>query len=220
MSYSDVSVVMATRNEEMAVGNVIAEIRKVLGKDAEIVIVDSSTDKTRQIASSLGARIIPQEPRGYGVAMRAGLLSASRNLVTTLDCDCTYPVEDLPKMISLARKGYDVVSASRFRKGIRNMSLLNIAGNLMLALFASMLFMRCITDITTGMRVYHTRTLGKLGLRENLGLPAELILKHIKAGCSVVEVPIDYRERVGVTKLNPLKGGISFLHTIVKLRVS
>ena len=65
-SFFDVSVVMATRNEEQAIGKVITDIKTATKNQAEIVIVDGSEDKTPTIAASLGATVILQKPQGYG----------------------------------------------------------------------------------------------------------------------------------------------------------
>ena len=219
MPYSDVSIAMATRNEEKAVGRVISDLRGVLGKAAEIVIVDSSTDRTPKIARSMGAKVLTQQPRGYGIAMRQSIMSATRPIVVTLDCDGTYPADAIPRMVELARKGMDVVSASRFKGRIRNMTPLNAAGNRMLALLASILFLRKITDITTGMRAYRRSNLHRFAWRENLSLPAELALRHITAGYSYLEMDISYSPRIGETKLDPLQGGVAFLKAILRMRI-
>src|SRR5208337_2926867 len=88
-----ITVAMISRNEERAVAKVIRDVREAV-PDAEIVIVDSSSDNTAQIAESLGARVILQlPPRGYGPAMDAALRSSEREVTVTLDCDDTYPVD-------------------------------------------------------------------------------------------------------------------------------
>src|SRR5574337_1878931 len=89
-SYSNVSVVMAARNEEKAIERVIRDIKIVTNNQAEIVVVDGSDDSTPDIASTLGAKVIRQEPKGYGVAVRLALISASRDIIITTDCDGTY----------------------------------------------------------------------------------------------------------------------------------
>src|SRR5204862_4928574 len=77
---SQITVAMITRNEEKAVGKVIADIRAAVPA-AEILVVDSSNDRTADIAQSLGARVIRQfPPRGYGPAMDTALRSAEREV--------------------------------------------------------------------------------------------------------------------------------------------
>ena len=75
-----ITVAMITMNEEGAVGKVIGDIQNVV-PGAEIVIVDSSSDRTAEIAQSLGARVIKQfPPRGYGPAMDRALLASEREV--------------------------------------------------------------------------------------------------------------------------------------------
>ena len=94
--FEDLSVVMGTYNEEEAIEAVLTDIVEVTDGEAEVVCVDSSSDRTPEIAREHGARVIEQEPQGYGVAVRAALLAAERPVVVTTDCDDTYPMEQLP----------------------------------------------------------------------------------------------------------------------------
>src|SRR5713226_8744349 len=97
-----ITVAMITMNEEGAVGKVIGDIQNVV-PDAEILIVDSSSDRTAEIAQALGARVIKQfPPRGYGPAMDRALHASEREVVVTLDCDDTYPVEFIEPMARMA----------------------------------------------------------------------------------------------------------------------
>jgi glycosyltransferase involved in cell wall biosynthesis len=109
-----ITVAMITMNEERAVGKVIGDIQKVV-PEAEILIVDSSSDRTAEIAQSLGARVIKQfPPRGYGPAMDRTLHASEREVVVTLDCDDTYPVEFIEPMARMVLEdGYDLVDGSR-----------------------------------------------------------------------------------------------------------
>jgi len=82
---------MITKNEEKAISKVVSDVRAAL-PGAEILIVDSSSDRTAEIAERLGARVIRQfPPQGYGPAMDKALRSNGREVVVTLDCDDTYP---------------------------------------------------------------------------------------------------------------------------------
>ncbi|PSQ50993.1 glycosyl transferase family 2, partial [Halobacteriales archaeon SW_12_67_38] len=75
-TFEDVSVVMGTYNEEAAVGGVLAAIDDATDGAAEVVCVDGSTDRTPEIAREHGARVIEQDPQGYGVAVEAALAAA------------------------------------------------------------------------------------------------------------------------------------------------
>jgi glycosyltransferase involved in cell wall biosynthesis len=216
MDFSDVSVVMGSRNEEGAITKVIKNIQIATKGQAEIVVVDGSIDRTPDIAESLGAKVIRQKPQGYGVAVKEALISASRNIVITLDCDDTYPAEQIPEFVQLVREGYDVVSGSRLARNTRNMRFLNKAGNTFFAIITSLLYGISVSDVTTGMRAYRKEVVHSIDWTENVGLSAELIFRPALRGFKIIEIPIDYRPRIGETKLNPLSGGLGIFKSIIK----
>lgn len=218
LDFSKVSVVMGTRNEEKAIGKVIQDIRKATENKAEIIVVDGSNDKTPEIAESLGAIVIRQKPQGYGIAVKTAVLAANRDIVITLDCDDTYPAEDIPKFVKLINDGYDVVSGSRLSRNTENMKTLNRFGNKIFAVITSLLYGIRVTDVTTGMRAYRKEVVRSINWTENVGLSAELLFRPATRGYKIIEIPISYRERIGETKLNPLTGGLGIFKSILKYR--
>ncbi len=218
LNFSDVSVVMGSRNEEEAIAKVITDIQKVTNGQAEIVVVDGSKDKTPEIAEKLGAKVIRQKPQGYGVAVKAAVLAASKNIVITVDCDDTYPAEQIPEFVELIRKGYDVVSGSRLREKNENMTSLNSFGNKMFALIGSILYGVKVTDVTTGMRAYRREMLHKIEWTENVGLSVELLVRPARHRYKITEIPIKYKPRLGETKLNPFTGGAGIFKSLIKCR--
>jgi glycosyltransferase involved in cell wall biosynthesis len=213
----DLSVVMGTYNEEAAVGTVLSDIDRVTDGRAEVVCVDGSTDRTPEIAREHGARVIEQEPRGYGVAVREALLAAERPVVVTADCDDTYPMERLPEFLAAIDEGYDVVSGDRLYHGADAMPGLNRLGNHAFALLASLLLGERVHDVTTGMRAYRRELIEKIEWTENTGLSAELLMRPVARSYRVREEPIEYRERAGETKLDPIEGGAAIAKSILKV---
>lgn len=216
---SDISVVMGTRNEEEAVGKVITDIKNATHNQAEIVVVDGSSDNTANIAEQLGARVIRQKPQGYGIAVKAALLASTRDIVITLDCDDTYPAEQIPEFLSKINEGYDVVSGSRLLSENENMTRLNLFGNALFAKITSLLYGVKVTDVTTGMRAYRRHVITAFDWTENVGLSAELLFRPAAHHCRVIEIPILYRPRLGETKLNPISGGAGILKSIIKYAI-
>src|SRR6202171_4981440 len=107
------TISMITLNEERAVAKVVRDIRGV-APDAEIFLVDSSKDRTAEIAQALGCRVFKQfPPKGYGPAMDRAVRDASGDVVITLDCDDTYPVEVIPQLVQMIEEGFDLVNATR-----------------------------------------------------------------------------------------------------------
>ena len=198
---------MITLNEENSVAKVINDIKKIDDR-IEINIVDSSTDKTGMIAESMGANVIYQlPPVGYGPAMHKALNSATREIVVTLDCDDTYPVNQIDYFSKLiAEKNFQVVDGNRLKSKPNNMPFINYIANYFFALIASFLFFVRIKDLHSGMRAYSKSIIKNLPYEiKGVSLPVELILWPLRLGYRVKFVDIDYKERIGESKLEPLK---------------
>ncbi|MEM3362651.1 MAG: glycosyltransferase family 2 protein [Candidatus Bilamarchaeaceae archaeon] len=217
-----ISLCFGAMNEKKAIKKVIEDAYKYLGKDVEIIVVDSSKDTTPEIAENLGAKVIRQPPQGYGIALRTALQYATGDVIITIDCDDTYPMEIAPKMVEMIEKGEaDVVSGSRLlgKKRVEAMPLLNEIGNRLFAFMVSILYGFQCTDATTGFRAFRSSVIKEIEWTENIGLSLELVFKPAVLGYKVIEIPIDYRARKGETKLNPLKGGLAMLKTIIKYKI-
>ncbi|MBA2651677.1 MAG: glycosyltransferase family 2 protein [Tatlockia sp.] len=216
------SVVMITRDEEEAVGRVIQDIRKVVPQ-AEIIIVDSSQDKTPEIAKANGAKVIRQfPPCGYGPAMEQALRAGTREIIITLDCDNTYPAKKIPELAKLIlEQGYDLVDASRLQKKPPAMPWLNYLGNVLFAKFASLLFLRHLTDLHSGMRAYRKSMLDSLEFEsKGAALPVELLLKPLALSYKIHTLFIDYHERIGDSKMQSLDTVWWTIKRIIKVRLT
>ena len=215
-----ISVVMITKNEERAVGGVVRDIQAAC-PGAEILIVDSSDDRTPAIAASLGARVIRQyPPRGYGRAMNLALRSASGEVVVTLDCDDTYPVGMIGVFArAVIGDGYDLVDGCRLSNRPEAMPLVNYIANAGFALFASVLFLRRIRDLHSGMRAYRKKMIEKIACDPTkAALPVELLLVPLRLGYKVKTVNIDYRERIGSSTMRPVESAWWTLVRILRSR--
>jgi len=219
----DLTVAMITMNEEKAVAKVILDIQKVV-PSAEILIVDSSKDQTAEIAQSLGARVIKQfPPQGYGLAMDRAIRSASGKVVITLDCDDTYPTDQITELARLVlEEGYDVVDASRLKKKPEAMPILNYVANAAFALMASAFFFTRLKDLHSGMRAYRKAVIIKwqYGPKPGDAFPVELLLRPLKEGCKIKVVYIDYKERIGQSTMRPLRSAWWTFRRILRVRFS
>jgi len=217
-----ISVVMITMNEEEAITKVVEDIRKHV-PEAEILIVDSSKDKTPQLAEALGIKVIRQfPPRGYGPAMDLALRSASGDIVVTMDCDNTYPACMIPELCSyITKDGYDLIDGSRLKHKPEAMPWINYIANAGFALMASLLFLTWITDLHSGMRAYRKTMIDELKYNPyGAALPVELLLRPIKMGYKVKVVFIDYFERVGKSTMKPLESAWWTLKRILSVRLT
>jgi glycosyltransferase involved in cell wall biosynthesis len=196
------SIVMITLNEEAAIAKVVCDIRRS-NPQAEIVVIDSSKDRTAEIATELGCKVIKQfPPKGYGPAMHQALTSASKDYIITMDCDDTYPVEAINLLLNKINEGYDLVSASRLGKRPENMPIANYIANWLFARFAQVICGIKCTDVHTGMRIYKKSLLEKLPYQpQGLALPVELQVGPASLGYRCTEIFIDYRPRIGESKL-------------------
>lgn len=197
------TISMITMNEERAVAKVVNDIRRVV-PDAEILIIDSSKDRTPEIAEGLGCRVVRQfPPQGYGPAMDRALREASGEVVITLDCDDTYPVEDIPKLVQLVEQGYDLVNTTRVATRPKAMPFANFLANRAFAVVARLVHGIRTTDLHSGMRAYRKSMIDALEWNaRGPALPVELLLVPFRRGYRVIDVVIDYRERIGETTLH------------------
>lgn len=211
------SVVIPTMNEEASIGAVLDQIITGLEPytdDYEILIVDTaSKDRTREIATEKGARVIDEPRRGYGRAYKTGFAAARGDYIATLDADCTYPAEVIPDFCKLLDKGeIDFISGDRLSRidpGV--MSLTHRVGNWGLTFAANFWFWVGLKDSQSGMWVFRRAILSKLALTDD-GMPLSEEIK-IEAARKIrfKEIPIDYRVRVGEVKLNTWGDGLKNL---------
>lgn len=205
------TVGMLTMDEEQSIAKMIGEIRRV-APDASLLCVDSSTkDKTPEIARSLGARVLRQvPPRGHGPAMELLMYSAAKQseLLIYLDCDFTYPVDMIPVVRRLIEEeGVDVVNCARTRTRPAAMPVPNFIANRTFAAMAHAMHGVPTQDVHSGMRAFRSGTIRAFDFDgEGDALPIDTLLWPAKCGYRVVELPIDYNERVGQSKLRKLAG--------------
>ena len=200
------TVAMITLNEERAVAKVVGDIRRV-APDAEILLVDSSRDRTAEIAEGLGCRVVKQfPPQGYGPAMDRAVREGRGDIVVTLDCDDTYPVDAIPRLVALIDGGADLVNATRLVKRPAAMPFANYIANRVFAWTARLLHGLKTTDVHSGMRAYRKSMIDAIRWNANgPALPVDMLVIPYRRGYNVVEVPIEYRERIGASTLQRFK---------------
>ena len=211
-----ISVVIPCYNEEDGVRSVIESMPPYVD---EVVVVDNnSTDRTGDIARSLGAVVVFQPRKGYGAAYQAGLPAATGDVIATLDGDGTYPADEISLLVdALEDRKLDFISGARFP--LRDESAMNFSnkiGNLVLTLTTMLLWFRPLRDSQSGMWVFRRSVLPKLRLTsDGMPLSEEIKIEAIeKLGSRFAEIGIDYRPRIGEVKLQKWRDGwlnLSFL---------
>ena len=211
-----ISVVIPCYNEEDGIRSVIESMPAYVD---EIVVVDNnSTDRTGEIARSLGAVVVFQPRKGYGAAYQAGLPAATGDVIATLDGDGTYPADEIAMLVdALEDRKLDFISGSRFPlRDPKAMNFSNKVGNMVLTLATMVLWFRPLRDSQSGMWVFRRSVLPQLRLTsDGMPLSEEIKIEAIeKCGRRFAEVGIDYRPRIGEVKLQKWRDGwlnLSFL---------
>jgi len=214
LSQPKIVVILPTLNEEETIGRVIDEIpRQALeegGYKVQVLVVDgNSTDRTRQIAEEKGASIIVERRKGKGIAVTGALSSVDADFIFMLDADATYPPGAIPDMLKMLGSHHAVIGSrlkGRREKGA--MRRLNLVGNRLLSLIATVFYCKRISDVCSGLWGFRGEVVKNLNLRATaFDLEAELFSQLAKRGYSIAEIPIYYRRRASPPKLRPLRDG-------------
>jgi glycosyltransferase involved in cell wall biosynthesis len=207
-----VSVIIPTYNEAQSIALVLKDIPSDL--TTEVIVVDSnSSDGTREIAASMGARVVQEPRRGYGRACLTGLAVAdSPDVVVFLDGDYSDRPSELPILLAPIIEGRaDITLGSRLdgQHSAGAMPWHQAFGNRLAAGLIRLLYGLKVTDLGP-FRAGRAGVLRSLALEETTyGWAVEMILKGAMAGSRVVEVPVSYYPRIGKSKISgTLKGTI------------
>jgi dolichol-phosphate mannosyltransferase len=223
-SSSDIIVILPTYKEPEGVKLVIKELVDVL--DPFILVIDRPTgDSTGKNAEKLGATVLTQRGKGKGSAIREILeyLECRRlnhKYLIMMDADYTYPVKYIPKMIDILESNPDVGMVTGRRPESRKLDIYPL-GNLLLR-FAHFLFNGIsIHDPFTGLRIIRFNLIKNWRPKSNgFDIECEInyFINKIK-GFKVIEIPIEYRPRIGEKKLM-IKHGATILKRILLMSLS
>ena len=219
-----VTIVIPARNEATAVGAVVTEVRSTLEDDrwfgsfAIVVVDDGSTDETGAVAKAAGAAVLRSEAaRGYGAALKRGILSASGRYVCIVDADLTYPVSELPAMLALLDEGADQVVGVRIAQAALISPIRRFVKRAITA-FAGSLARRPIADLNSGLRCFRRDLITPvLGLfPDGFSFTTTLTMASLLDGWEVRWHPIGYRLRAGASKFRPVQDTLRLLVCLVR----
>jgi glycosyltransferase involved in cell wall biosynthesis len=204
-----IAVVIPVFNEAAAIGRVLAEIPP--GVAGQVIVVDGgSTDGTKAAARAMGATVISQRGRGYGAACYTGALAASADALVFLDGDYSDPPAQIGRVLAPLRTGAaDLVLGSRERGRLAAGALPAHArlGNRLAVTLLNLLYGQHISDLPSFKAIRRDHLLA-LGIRDlHYGWTAEMIARAARRRLRVVDVPIDYRVRIGDSKVSGTVGG-------------
>ena len=218
---SSLGVIIPAFNEEEGIAPTIKELKLAID-DARIIVVDgNSQDKTPEIAKDLGAEVIYQNAEGKGDAILQGLANLNGDIVYVAftDADYTYPAIHLKEMIRLLDLDPKIgmVLGNRFSKRNDLLTVRNqfYIGNRILASIQGILNGVTLNDPLTGLRIIRFELL-KDWKPKSIGFDIEAELNgHVKrTGYDIVEIPIEYRSRLGKKKLG-FRHGLEILKRIL-----
>ena len=196
-----VSVILPCRNEEKTIGECIKKIKKLFSDkkiNGEIIISDSSTDNSADIAKKLGVKVVKHNKEGYGYAYQAGFKHAKGDIIIIGDADNTYDFNEIPKLL-LKAKNNDIVIGSRLRGKIHKGAmpwLHRYIGNPLLSFILRLLFGSRVIDTQSGFRLIKREAWKRLNLQTTgMEFASEMIIRATKHKMRIAEVPISYYPR-------------------------
>src|SRR5205085_8134232 len=177
-----ITVIIPCLNEEQGIESVLRAMPDFV--DEVIVVDNNSTDRTSDVAASLGAKVIREEVRGYGRSYKRGFAQATGDLIVTLDGDHSYPVDAVSYLLeAFLHLNVDFLNASRFPVRDRKaMSLKHKIGNLILSLTMSVLYFRWVRDSQSGMWVFRRSILSGMTLvSDGMAFSEEIKIEALKS---------------------------------------
>ena len=222
-----IKVIIPAYNEEKSIIKVIQDIPSIVD---EIIIVDNnSSDQTAKNAQEAGAKVLTEIKKGYGNACLKGMSyvksqTHQTDIIVFLDGDFSDYPEELTKLIApIINDNIDFVigaRVSRFReKG--SMTRPQIFGNWLATTLMSLLFNSKFTDLGPFRAIKYHKLLALKMEDKTYGWTVEMQLKALKNNYSYIEIPVKYRNRIGVSKVSgTIKGaifaGVNILYWIFK----
>jgi glycosyltransferase involved in cell wall biosynthesis len=221
----DISVVLPALDEEHAIADCIRKIQAVFRDNSlngEIIVADSSTDRTGAIAKSLGAIVIKPEKAGYGNAYLAGLSHARGRFIILGDADDTYDFSQIPRLLAPLGKGADFVIGSRFKGTLHAGSMTPLhrfIGNPLLTWMINVIFGTQYSDTHSGFRAITREALDRLKLTTGgMEFASEMLVMAAKERLKVEEVPIDYYPRQTPSKLHSFADGWRHIRFVLLMK--
>ena len=193
----ELTILMPCLNEAETLATCVGKARAYLersGVSGEVLVADNgSSDGSVEIAERAGARVIREQRKGYGSALRAGIAAARGRYVIMGDADNSYDFSALDPFVAALREGADLVMGNRFKGGIapRAMPPLHrYLGNPVLSGIGRLFFLSPIGDFHCGLRGFRTEAMRALGLAtDGMEFASEMVVRATVDGLRIAEVP-------------------------------
>jgi dolichol-phosphate mannosyltransferase len=214
VSKDDVTVVLPTLNEEEAIGKVIEELEQV-GYHNILVVDGYSTDRTAKIAGANGCCVVLQHSKGKCGAIETAIENVKTPYMLVMDGDCSYDPKDIESLLAHCEK-YDQIIGVR-TDGRTNIPRFHRFGNALITKTFNLLMGTKLSDVCSGMYLISADWARRLHL-DAKGFDVEVeIAAQTATNGRITEVPIAYRKRVGLKKLNGWKHGFQIVRAVFGL---
>lgn len=211
-----ISVVLPCLDEEVTVGVCVSKAKlaiQQLGYVPDVIVVDNgSKDRSVDKALYAGARVIVEQEKGYGNALRSGIEAANGQIIVMADADNTYDLSRLDEFLKPILNGEtaDFVMGNRFGSIKRGaMPFLNrYIGNPLLSFILRSLFSTDVRDVHCGMRAFTREAYRRLNLvTTGMEFASEMVIRAASEKLKIRQVDIPYHLRQGKSKLRPFRDG-------------
>lgn len=218
------SIILPTLNEETGISICLDWIKTVVAElqvTTEIIVSDSSTDRTPEIAREQGAIVVKPDQNGYGYAYRYAFHYVRGQYVVIGDADTTYDFRELPRLLDqMMETGADIVLGSRLNGDIEPGAMPRLhqhIGNPLLTKLLNIFYSVGISDAHSGFRVIRREALEILELETGgMEFASEMIIEAAAKGLQIEEVPITYRKREGEATLQSFQDGWRHVRFMLK----
>ncbi len=212
------TIIIPAWEEEEVLPVVLTKVIQIIDDSYEVIVVDDgSDDGTAEVASRFPCRVIRHKVnKGKGEALQTGITQAKGENIIWIDADDSYPVELIPRMVE-AFDSYDMVVCSR-KYGRENIPPFNRIGNFIFRNMIKGIYGFKPYDPCTGLYGAKKCYLEMMKLSSRrFAIEPEISIKGSRMKLKMLEIPIEYRARVGDSKLNAVKVGFEDLWTILRL---
>jgi glycosyltransferase involved in cell wall biosynthesis len=212
------SVILPAKNEAAGLSALLPEIQRILPQAEIIVVSDGSDDDTAGLCQRLGVKVISHPySMGNGAAVKTGARAASGETLIFMDADGQHRPSDLPALLAVFEKGYDMVVGSRVKGS--HAGLHRAVANDVFSRLASWMVSQSVEDLTCGFRVVDARKFRRFLylLPNGFSYPTTITMSFFRAGYSVTYVPIHTPPRTGRSHIRVFRDGLKFLIIIIKI---
>lgn len=215
------TVIIPTKNEEKSIAEIVKGAKRYSNN---VIVVDAnSKDRTQSIANDLGARVITDNGKGKGAALRYAAGFASHGIILFIDADLSHDTKEIPKLVQPILEGKaDIVVGSRMLGGSDELhgtfsNFMRNMGSGLIQMGINYRFNVRLTDCENGFRAIKTNVFQDLDLKSNdFDIEEEMIMRALKRGYKIIEVPShEYERRYGKSNLSLPRMGWKFVWRLI-----